>query len=37
MEINEKYFELNITNKKEIKQFEYLIDNIDKYKIIKKK
>ena len=37
MDINEKNFETNINKEKETKQFEYLIDNIDKYKVIKEK
>ena len=35
MDINEKIFESNIYNEKEKKQIEYLIDNIDNYKVIK--
>ena len=37
MDINEKNFETNINKEKETKQFEYLIDNIDNYKVIKEK
>ena len=37
MDINEKNFESNIYNENEKKQTEYLIDNIDNYKVIKEK
>ena len=35
--INENIFNSKINNKKEKKQFEYLIDMIDNYKVIKDK